>query len=787
MANQIKAPINYPIIAGGKIVSGGSVIFGQPNVKPDPDNPSTLKAVYLDAALIQQAENPQGISSDGVFDQSDTGILYGPSDTVYSIVILGANKKQLSYIPEYDLSDANAAATAQAAAAQAETAASNAIAAKDLTEALYADFTNRYFGSYSSDPSVDDLGNPPNEGSIYFNTVSDVFFTWNGSAWVNYFPSNPNGLMVTATGTTTPRSLADRFGNVINVRDFGAVGDGVTDDASAIREAVSKGGHILIPEGDWLINSGEVPTDLTPHNPNSESFIVVNVEGTYIEVRGNIIYRNDNGTFNSPNCFYISADNVTIEGGQYSQTTKPLGRYIHAGNAVAPYKVSNFTLKNATFNHARQGCILYNTEDSRIDGCYHYSDITSEGSSAAFKIRGGSGNTIESCTSYYGLTDGNMGIFGTGVGNRIVNCKLYNRDVNGNAGVNTRQGISIDSGQQFVSVIGNYVDDFFYCIDVKTGISGCQVIGNTVKSKKTGIAVRWGEGTQNNFGTVIQGNSVVMAEGITDPTPLVKFTPNNPNDDSGGYTTAGIYIDHIEGAVSVVGNTFTPDTADSDTVMRACGVVVRGNADTGSQVSDRGAVTITGNNFNFVRLVGVITNRLLGPAIGVNGDATGDELPNVIIGNNTYVYPASIDATSFSAIDAGDMESINISDNILQNVFYHGPFTYLNGVSKVNISNNSYGTSSRTAANIINCDSVVFSGNLIGEANLDAVSLVINNIMVGIISNNIFKRNSATGVAISNITNSDNLIVTGNYAEGAANSLTPNSGNTITGNNIVVT
>jgi len=260
MANQIKAPINYPIIAGGKIVSGGSVIFGQPNVKPDPDNPSTLKAVYLDAALTQQAENPQGISSDGVFDQSDTGILYGPSDTVYSIVILGANKKQLSYIPEYDLSDANAAATAQSAAAQAESAASNAIAAKDLTEALYTDFVNRYFGAYSSDPSVDPEGNPPSEGSIYFNTTSNVFFTWHSGVWNNDFPSNPNGLMVTATGTTTPRSLSDRFGDVVHTKDYGILFDGITDQTDKFQGIIDDlagnyGGTIVLQEGDVKVST----------------------------------------------------------------------------------------------------------------------------------------------------------------------------------------------------------------------------------------------------------------------------------------------------------------------------------------------------------------------------------------------------------------------------------------------------------------------------------------------------------------------------------------------------
>ena len=63
-----------------------------------------------------------------------------------------------------------------------------------------------------------------------------------------------NNLPVTATGSSASRSLKDRFADTVNVKDFGAVGDGVTDDTSAIQAAIATGKTLVFESGTYVVN-----------------------------------------------------------------------------------------------------------------------------------------------------------------------------------------------------------------------------------------------------------------------------------------------------------------------------------------------------------------------------------------------------------------------------------------------------------------------------------------------------------------------------------------------------
>lgn len=67
--------------------------------------------------------------------------------------------------------------------------------------------------------------------------------------------ASPGAFSVTATGGTASRTLANRFADTLNVKDFGATGNGVTDDTAAIQAALNASTNVYLPPGDYLVTA----------------------------------------------------------------------------------------------------------------------------------------------------------------------------------------------------------------------------------------------------------------------------------------------------------------------------------------------------------------------------------------------------------------------------------------------------------------------------------------------------------------------------------------------------
>lgn len=94
----------------------------------------------------------------------------------------------------------NASNSATAASTSATNSANSATAAaSSATSAasLYDQFDDRYLGSKSSAPSVDNDGNALLTGALYFNTVDNSMKVWNGSIWLDAYASLSGALLAT--------------------------------------------------------------------------------------------------------------------------------------------------------------------------------------------------------------------------------------------------------------------------------------------------------------------------------------------------------------------------------------------------------------------------------------------------------------------------------------------------------------------------------------------------------------------------------------------------------------
>jgi hypothetical protein len=146
-------------------------------------------------------------------------------------------------IAGYATSSANsatAAATSATSAAASATAASTsaASAATSATSAAttYDEFDDRYLGSKTTDPTLDNDGNALLTGALYFNSVLNAMKVYSGSSWGLVAPDTSNfiqktlltakGAIIAASGASTPAELtvAATNGYVLSVNSATATG-----------------------------------------------------------------------------------------------------------------------------------------------------------------------------------------------------------------------------------------------------------------------------------------------------------------------------------------------------------------------------------------------------------------------------------------------------------------------------------------------------------------------------------------------------------------------------------
>lgn len=192
-------------------------------------------------------------------------------------------------------------------------------------------------------------------------------------------------------------------GEYVNVKDFGAVGDGVTDDSVTIQNAIEyskeNGGIVFLPKGTYLL--------VTNNFTRGESTIAFMVYENQKIVGDNAIlltaedalFRNVISTYNAEDATgYAGIANVHIEGLTFDSQRDASITFLRTTHA------DNITIKNCVFKNCHTWhCIeLNSTKNSRVIGSrfYDYLSPSSYGESIQLDYANNNGNL--------GVTDGTV-------------------------------------------------------------------------------------------------------------------------------------------------------------------------------------------------------------------------------------------------------------------------------------------------------------------------------------------------------------------------------------------
>jgi hypothetical protein len=128
----------------------------------------------------------------------------------------------------------------------------SAQSARDSALAVYDSFDDRYLGAKSSDPSVDNDGNPLITGALYFNTTSNLMKVYSGSTWVvTYATVTDVNLATQVTGTLginnggTGQTTANTAFNALAPSQTGNSGKYLSTDGSTTAWTNISSGSLL--------------------------------------------------------------------------------------------------------------------------------------------------------------------------------------------------------------------------------------------------------------------------------------------------------------------------------------------------------------------------------------------------------------------------------------------------------------------------------------------------------------------------------------------------------------
>ncbi len=304
------------------------------------------------------------------------------------------------------------------------------------------------------------------------------------------------GLMLGCFALLTPMMATAQkpSGDTVSVKDFGAKGDGATDDSNAFQKAIETASDVFVPKGTYIITKGiELQSNqkvtLSPAAvlkwrsklKAKGLFYITDKENVVVE-GGTIDGEHDANPTGTLNGIWIrgTSHRVTIKDIFIKEIPSDIERGYHAGDGIY-------------FGKSKEGKFPH---DVLVTGCYFENNIRNQ-----ISITGGQHIRIVGCSFANGRNSG------VDLEPNTLNGDIEDITIVGNSFNNTKNGVDITKAAHAVVVSGNTIR----CpINPAPGTCGVRmgpaafdvtVCGNSIYGAQAGVKM-------NGRNAVVTGNRI---------------------------------------------------------------------------------------------------------------------------------------------------------------------------------------------------------------------------------------------------------------------------------------